>query len=115
MLLPFILLLNPELAKLKTLSWSGIPPDFRSVVWPILLGYVSPSSAARVNALQRKRQEYARLVDITFQKGKEGLDQQIWHQIEIDVPRTRPGVTLWMQAGTQRVRKVIIHFVYSGN
>ena len=44
------------------------------------------------------------MVDLAFARGREGLDQQIWHQIEIDVPRTRPGVRLWMQAGTQRVR-----------
>jgi hypothetical protein len=44
------------------------------------------------------------MVDLAFARGREGLDQQIWHQIEIDVPRTRPGVRLWMHAGTQRVR-----------
>ena len=43
------------------------------------------------------------MVDLAFARGREGLDQQIWHQIEIDVPRTRPGVRLWMHAGTQRV------------
>ena len=43
------------------------------------------------------------LVGLTFARGREGLDQQIWHQIEIDVPRTRPGVQLWMYRATQRV------------
>lgn len=57
----------------------------------------------RIPTLDRKRQEYLNLVDITFKRGRENLDQQIWHQIEIDVPRTRPGVQLWMQAATQRV------------
>ena len=27
----------------------------------------------------------------------------IWHQIEIDVPQTQPGVLLWMQASAQQV------------
>ena len=58
----------------------------------------------RSSALARKRAEYASLVDVTFAKGRDGLDQQIWHQIEIDVPRTRPGVKLWMYEATQRVR-----------
>ena len=58
----------------------------------------------RSSALARKRAEYASLVDVTFSKGRNGLDQQIWHQIEIDVPRTRPGVELWMHEATQRVR-----------
>jgi len=57
----------------------------------------------RATTLARKREEYASLVELAFARGKEGLDQQIWHQIEIDVPRTRPGVQLWMQAATQRV------------
>ena len=57
----------------------------------------------RSSTLERKRGEYQSLVDLTFAKGKDGLDQQIWHQIEIDVPRTRPGVPLWMHSSTQRV------------
>jgi len=57
----------------------------------------------RAATLARKREEYASLVELTFTRRREGLDQQIWHQIEIDVPRTRPGVQLWMQAATQRV------------
>ena len=31
------------------------------------------------------------------------VNAQIWHQIEIDVPRTRPGVPLWACEVTQRV------------
>ena len=57
----------------------------------------------RSSTLARKRTEYASLVDVTFSKGRGGLDQQIWHQIEIDVPRTRPGVLLWNYEATQRV------------
>jgi hypothetical protein len=57
----------------------------------------------RASTLARKRKEYANLVELTFHRGRTGLDQQIWHQIEIDVPRTRPGVPLWMHATTQRV------------
>jgi hypothetical protein len=58
----------------------------------------------RSSTLARKRTEYASLVDLAFARGKSGLDPQIWHQIEIDVPRTRPGVPLWMHGATQRVR-----------
>lgn len=42
-------------------------------------------------------------MELAFSRRRENLDQQVWHQIEIDVPRTRPGVQLWMQAATQRV------------
>ena len=66
----------------------------------------------RNSALSRKRAEYASLVDVTFARGREGLDQAIWHQIEIDVPRTRPGVKLWMYGATQRVCTVSFSLSY---
>ena len=73
--------------------------------WPHLSkGYLPLPTRLRSSTLERKRGEYQSLVDLTFAKGKDGLDQQIWHQIEIDVPRTRPGVPLWMHSSTQRVR-----------
>jgi hypothetical protein len=106
-------------ATLRKLGWAGIPNDLRPVAWPLLLvshmlrvvfirltmmqGYMPLPLALRASTLQRKRAEYASLVELTFNRGKSGLDQQIWHQIEIDVPRTRPGVPLWMYAPTQRV------------
>ena len=67
-------------------------------------GYLPLPTLLRSITLTRKRGEYQDMVDLAFARGREGLDQQIWHQIEIDVPRTRPGVRLWMHAGTQRVR-----------
>lgn len=65
-------------------------------------------AALRSSTLIRKREEYSSLVELSFARGREGLDQQIWHQIEIDVPRTRPGVQLWMNATAQKVGVVFI-------
>ena len=62
----------------------------------------------RISTLARKRKEYLNLVETAFSRRRENLDQQVWHQIEIDVPRTRPGVQLWMQAATQRVSRQLI-------
>jgi hypothetical protein len=98
-----------DIAQLRKIAWNGVPTPLRPIVWPILLGYLPLSSAARLQALQRKRQEFSTLVELTFSKGKEGLDQHIWHQIEIDVPRTRPGVNLWMQAATQKSLERILY------
>lgn len=70
-------------------------------------GYLPLPASLRTSTLARKRSEYLSLVELTFARNKEGLDQPIWHQIEIDVPRTRPGVPLWMHASTQRVRAVL--------
>src|SRR5271170_6101336 len=66
-------------------------------------GYLPLPKPLRSSTLVRKREEYLSLVELAFARDREGLDQQIWHQIEIDVPRTRPGVQLWMHGSTQRV------------
>ncbi|KAB5591992.1 GTPase-activating protein gyp1 [Ceratobasidium theobromae] len=98
-----------NMSDVKKLAWSGVPPHLRPIVWPLLLGYIPLPSAMRLQTLQRKREEYNRLVKITFARGREGLDQQIWHQIKIDVPRTRPGVRLWMEAGTHQSLERILY------
>jgi hypothetical protein len=109
----------PAVAELRKLAWAGIPADFRSMSWQLLLvgtisyhlefvynssqGYLPLPTPLRSTTLARKRGEYLSLVELAFARDREGLDQQIWHQIEIDVPRTRPGIKLWMHEATQRV------------
>ncbi|EFI28151.1 tbc1 domain family protein [Coprinopsis cinerea okayama7 len=88
--------------ELRKLAWAGIPQELRPMAWQVLLGYLPLASDSRVTTLARKRSEYQSMCEATFARGREGLDQQIWHQIEIDVPRTRPGVQLWMFETTQR-------------
>lgn len=55
-----------DLPKLRELSWNGIPSELRPIVWPLLLGYVSPNSSVRAAALAKKRQEYRRAVTLAF-------------------------------------------------
>ncbi|KAF8629856.1 hypothetical protein AX15_003218 [Amanita polypyramis BW_CC] len=98
-----------NIVELRKLAWAGIPPDFRPMAWPLLLGYLPLPTPLRSSTLARKREEYLSLVQVAFARGKDGLDQQIWHQIEIDVPRTRPGVRLWMYAATQRSLERILY------
>ncbi|KAH8107795.1 rab-GTPase-TBC domain-containing protein [Cristinia sonorae] len=98
-----------NMAQLRKLAWNGVPSDLRPVTWPLLLGYMPLPAPLRASTLARKRQEYLSLVELAFARNREGLDQQIWHQIEIDVPRTRPGVKLWMQASTQRSLERILY------
>ncbi|EJD03108.1 RabGAP/TBC [Fomitiporia mediterranea MF3/22] len=98
-----------NIVELRKLAWNGIPSDLRPVSWQLLLGYLPLPADMRTSTLSRKRAEYASLVDVTFARGKDGLDQQIWHQIEIDVPRTRPGVKLWMREVTQRSIERILY------
>ncbi|KAG1776974.1 rab-GTPase-TBC domain-containing protein [Suillus placidus] len=98
-----------NITELRKLAWAGTPNDLRAAVWPILLGYLPLPSNLRASTLARKRGEYSSLVELAFARDRQGLDQQIWHQIEIDVPRTRPGVRLWMQASTQRSLERILY------
>ncbi|KAG2037409.1 rab-GTPase-TBC domain-containing protein [Suillus americanus] len=98
-----------NISELRKLAWAGTPNDLRAAVWPILLGYLPLPSNLRASTLARKRGEYSSLVELAFARDRQGLDQQIWHQIEIDVPRTRPGVRLWMQASTQRSLERILY------
>ncbi|KAG2153715.1 rab-GTPase-TBC domain-containing protein [Suillus bovinus] len=98
-----------NISELRKLAWAGTPNDLRAAVWPILLGYLPLPSNLRASTLARKRGEYSSLVELAFARDRQGVDQQIWHQIEIDVPRTRPGVRLWMQASTQRSLERILY------
>ena len=116
-----------DIGELKKLAWNGIPNDLRRVAWQLLLvrtflyekhqdsyhsgnkGYLPLHSDMRTSTLARKRAEYASLVNVIFAKGREGLNQQeIWRQIGIDVPRTKPDVKLWMYESTQRVSQILV-------
>ncbi|KZP22361.1 RabGAP/TBC [Athelia psychrophila] len=98
-----------NIAALRKLAWAGVPNDLRPMAWQLLLGYLPLPTPLRASTLARKRGEYLSLVELAFARDREGLDQQIWHQIEIDVPRTRPGVPLWMQECTQRSLERILY------
>ncbi|WWC66823.1 uncharacterized protein I206_100730 [Kwoniella pini CBS 10737] len=98
-----------ELGELRKLAWNGVPQEVRGVVWMLLLNYLPLPAQPRLTTLNRKRKEYTQLVDQYFGRGLSSLDQQIWHQIEIDVPRTRPGVPLWACITTQRSLERILY------
>ncbi len=119
-----------DAAELRKLAWSGAPAELRPVAWQMLLvrgmvhslyrrllirlhplraqNYLPLPSQPRLTTLSRKRREYAQLVDQAFGRGLSGIEANIWHQIEIDVPRTRPGVPLWSCEVTQRVRALCV-------
>ncbi|KAG6813372.1 hypothetical protein H0H92_011638 [Tricholoma furcatifolium] len=98
-----------NIGELRKLAWAGIPGDLRPMAWQLLLGYLPLPTPLRASTLARKRGEYLSMVELAFARDREGLDQQIWHQIEKDVPRTRPGVKLWMHNVTQRCLARILY------
>jgi TBC1 domain family member 2 len=125
-----------SLQDLKNSSWSGIPKEVRAMSWQLLLGYLPTSSDRRVATLERKRKEYLDGVRQAFEKGTggnsvgvnmgvtsantppsaapsrtrgRGLDEAIWHQISIDVPRTNPHLELYSYEATQRSLERILY------
>ncbi len=123
-----------SLSDLRDLSWNGIPEELRPISWQLLLGYLPTGSERRVNTLERKRKEYLEGVQQAFERGKgrggtstnagstndagtssssygrsRGLDESIWHQISIDVPRTNPHLELYSYEATQRSLERILY------
>ncbi|KAF9978101.1 GTPase-activating protein [Actinomortierella ambigua] len=98
-----------DLDELRKLSWSGVPAALRPMVWQLLVGYLPSNADRRSVALERKRKEYQDGVQKTFAKGIEGLDQTIWHQVFIDVPRTNPKLALFQNPTTQRCLERILY------
>ena len=60
-----------NLQELEKLSWSGVPPSFRSRVWKILCGYLPPGKSDEV--VKRKREEYAGYVNQYFNNKEEDI------------------------------------------
>ncbi|KAJ9667814.1 GTPase-activating protein [Coniosporium apollinis] len=121
-----------SLPELRSLAWSGIPEEVRAMSWQLLLGYLPTSSERRVATLERKRKEYLEGVRQAFERGTagsdgpvnaglaggasgstrgrgRGLDEAIWHQISIDVPRTNPHLRLYAYEATQRSLERILY------
>lgn len=95
-----------DMGELRKQSWSGIPASIRPLVWQILVGYLPANRGTRASVLGRKHKEYASSIRQLLQGQK---DQAMWHQIEIDVPRTNPGIHLYAQDATHRSLERILY------
>lgn len=106
-----------SLSDLRAAAWSGVPEEVRAMTWQLLLGYLPTSSERRVSTLERKRKEYLDGVRQAFERGgssappgkARGLDEAIWHQISIDIPRTNPHLELYSYEATQRSLERILY------
>ncbi|QQK45695.1 RabGAP/TBC [Penicillium digitatum] len=109
--------------ELRDLAWSGVPEEVRPMTWQLLLGYLPTNSERRISTLERKRKEYLDGVRQAFDRGSgassanppstkgrgRGLDEAVWHQISIDVPRTSPHIPLYGYEATQRSLERILY------
>jgi hypothetical protein len=95
-----------ELSDLKKQTWGGIPSSLRALIWPILVGYFPVNKSTRTTVIDRKRKEYANSITRLFRSEK---DQNIWHQIKIDVLRTNPSIKLYSFDTTHRSLEKILY------
>lgn len=95
-----------QMEELRKQAWSGVPSNIRSLVWQVLLGYISMNPATRESVLSRKRKEYTSSITQLFQQDK---NQAVWHQIIIDIPRTNPTIKLYSYEATQRSLERILY------
>ena len=123
-----------SLPDLRSAAWSGVPEEVRAMTWQILLGYLPVNSERRVATLERKRKDYLDAVKQAFGVGAltapngtssgltkiaskapvntargRGLDEAVWHQISIDIPRTCPHIPLYGFEATQRSLERILY------
>ncbi|KAL2434800.1 GTPase-activating protein gyp1 [Exophiala dermatitidis] len=123
-----------SLPDLRAAAWSGVPEEVRAITGQLLLGHLPTNSERRVATLERKRKEYLDAVRQAFSSGTmanrngtsagvaglasqppvssgrgRGLDEVVWHQISIDVPRTNPHIPLYTYEATQRSLERILY------
>lgn len=103
---------NVDLHALRKLSWNGIPSQFRTMTWQLMLGYLPTNKARREIAITRKRKEYRDAVimyydvadsDRTTQEG------ETLRQILVDIPRTSPHSPLYQQKPIQKCMERILY------
>lgn len=103
---------NVDLNGLRKLSWNGIPNEYRTMVWQLLLGYLPTNKGRRDAALNRKRKEYIDSIpmyfDITdFERTVQ--EGETLRQILVDLPRTNPGIPYFHQPSIQKAMERVLY------
>ena len=103
---------NIDLIGLRKLSWNGVPKEFRSMVWQLLLGYLPTNKSRREQAIQRKRKEYFDTIPIYFginEDDRTTQESEILRQILVDLPRTCPNMPFFQQNSIQKAMERILY------
>lgn len=103
---------NVDLAKLRKLSWNGIPKKYRPVVWQMLLGYIPTNKSRRIAAIDRKRKEYHGYVEVYYnvpESFRSAQESETIVQILKDLHRCRPDSPFFQQEQIQRAMERILY------
>ncbi|CAH0514994.1 unnamed protein product [Peronospora belbahrii] len=101
-----------DLDQLRKLSWGGIPTKHRPTVWRLLLGYMPSKKDRRSTMLERKRQEYAELLQQYYyipDTDRGAREQTTLRQILVDIPRTNADVKLFQN---ERIHQCMERVLY---
>ncbi|CCF57889.1 hypothetical protein KAFR_0D02420 [Kazachstania africana CBS 2517] len=94
--------------ELKEISWNGVPKPNRPKVWKILIGYLPLNIKRQDSYLKRKRQEYVNGLN-HISSNNHSKDTAAWHQIEIDIPRTNPHISLYQFKSVQNSLQKVLY------
>ena len=100
-----------NLNDLRTIAWSGIPIRYRPITWKLLLGYLPHQRSKQTSVVEKKRAEYEQFVDLYY-NNKRCADDEVWHQIHIDIPRMQPLISIFQQDVVQKMFERIL-YIYS--
>jgi TBC1 domain family member 2 len=106
---------NIDSSALRKVSWNGVPPELRSMVWQLLLGYMPTNKGRRDASISRKRKEYFDSIPTYFDNMEDEQTMQegeILRQIIVDLPRTCPNTPFFHQASIQKAMERIL-YIYS--
>ncbi|CAI5739009.1 unnamed protein product [Hyaloperonospora brassicae] len=101
-----------DLDQLRKLSWGGIPTKHRPTVWRLLLSYMPSKKDRRAAMLERKRQEYAELLQQYYyipDTDRGMREQTTLRQILVDIPRTNADVKLFQN---ERIHQCMERVLY---
>lgn len=99
-----------DLNQLKLIAWNGIPHKYRPLGWRLLLGYLPTTKSKRQQQLDRKREDYNKLIERYY--NNRSSDDVMWRQIHIDIPRMQPLIPVFQQPRIQEVFERVL-FIWS--
>jgi len=103
---------NLNLEGLRETCWKGIPDEIRPLVWKILIGYLPRNGKRRIPTIDKKRNEYSKLVQQYFDTSvdeRTESESATLHQIQLDVPRTNPKLKLFQ---LKRIQELLTRVLY---